>query len=266
MASSSWTLGFAVTIAVLAVLVHQLGMFDRPPFHDAPLPNLFAVVGTCQDANFGQHIPRLLNTTLLFVTDELANGKERLVMAAKSYNNVPATTKRLSVGLYIDNPHDTPNPRWAIGWALQAESLEALQKEVAAATVEKKKKVEEKECGALRAVQVPAGDGYRQARIPWRTFLTPMIAPLLHWGRGFADIKGGHDTAIAMEVYVTSHHDDGEDEQEKFEYIDYVVLAEVEVNKRIIKDAFPTVQEESQQEDTTSWEKQTPAEEIIMNE
>lgn len=255
---ASWRLSWTVVIVVLAVLVHQLGVFDRPPFHDAPVPNLYLVVATCRDGNFGKHIERLLTNTLAFASDKVSNGKERLETAAQSYNDVPATAKRLSVGLYFDNPSKVSNPRWAVGWALQAESLDDLKKEVADAAANQKE--DKNECGSLRAVQVPAGVR-RQARIPWRNALTPMIAPLLHWGRGFANVKEDDNAAYAMEVYVASFH--GDNEKEKHEFIDYVVLADDA--ERIITAVFPTTGDTQQQEDARN-RKEIPTEEAMVDE
>ena len=58
----------------------------------------------------------------------------------------------------------------------------------------------------IQAVRLGPGP-ILKATIPWRSFFTPMIAPMLHWGRGMEDAKqyptnNGRDgePQVALEV------------------------------------------------------------------
>jgi hypothetical protein len=126
----------------------------------------------------------------------------------------------VSVGLFFDDPKKSAGPpRWAAGWLVEASSFEQIQE-----LVDDVKKASGLE-GPIRAVRI-SKDNILKAEIPWRTRLTPMIAPMLHWDRGFRVLQEEYESKkkseynpIALEVYVR-----GATGGSCFDRIDYVVL------------------------------------------
>lgn len=211
-------------VAVVAFVTYQLGILERPPFvyQEAFLngKELLAIVATTRERNIGQHVERLVQGTKKGV-ESLENSSAILKAAAKEYGPDDAFPL-VSIGLYFDDPYENENPRWAIGWAVQGRSFEGLQ--ALLPQIQKASGLDD----PIKVVRIGGvGVGSFVARIPWRNMLTPMIAPMLHWGRGFQAYYNHAETnglseqqispPIALEVYVCEEND-------AKAFIDYVVL------------------------------------------
>lgn len=210
---------FTTTILiVVAAALYQVGLFDRPAFLEATLePRLHVLLASTTTKDIAGSVERLLKGTRDAIE---AVAPERLAPAAAAYG-APEGAGALSVGLYFDNPSKVENPRWGLGWAIEADDAEVL------ATIHSRVSDASKLEEPIRLVTFGGGSTIISGRIPWRTMLTPAIAPLLHWGRAFkayqdAGYKSnsgrqGEEGSIACEVYVTGPGD-------SMEYIDYVLL------------------------------------------
>lgn len=168
------------SLAFVGFLLYKSGLLDWPSFEEAELPPFTALVATRRTKDFGKEIPSLLESTK--PTNE-------------AHYDTTYTGDKVSVGLYIDDPSQADEPRWALGWVVQKETP-----------------VPSKE---LRLVHWKGGSVLK-ARIPWRHSWTPMVAPLLHWKRGFESFVSGGDQgpAIALEVYA---HEAG--------WLEYIILS-----------------------------------------
>jgi len=202
-------------------LLRQAGCFDRPPLEEVTLDGpfyLFLAASTSKD--IGGNVMRLLEGTKAAVSKVAS--PEELAMPAQVYGS-PKGAEALSVGLYIDNPMKDDEPRWGLGWAIQAESDEQAR--------HLKEKVEGFNTlpEEIRLVKLEAGIKVLRGRIPWRSVITPAVGPYLHWGRyyeiyhkndEYSSDNGrpdGHEGSLALEVYVTGPND-------SMEYIDYIIL------------------------------------------
>ena len=211
----------AAVACTLAVCAFFLGIFDRPTFefHDSLVGGreLYAIVAASTDKNFGQNIFRLFNGTLTGI-NAFRDGPAMLQSAAELYGS-PEGADKLAVGLYFDDTARSGSPRWAIGWAVEA-NFGAVKR--AAKTAQKESGLKE----PLRAVRI-SKDNILKAKIPWRTPVTPAIAPMLHWGRGKKAYKEGgytsssgrtgEDGFVCLELYVTGANDTAA-------YLDYALL------------------------------------------
>lgn len=202
-------------VAILAIAAYFLGIFDRPAFEHQPTLSptpLFALMTTSTEKNIGSHIQKMLKDTKSSI-QALPGGTEQMFNAAQLYGT-PAHA--VALGLYFDDPGKVDAPRWAVGFAVEAKTFEDLQVMARSSSAY-----------PIQAVRIPTGP-ILKASIPWRTALTPMIAPMLHWKRAFDLYKskglssfnhrGGdedEDAAIALEIYV---------DEKRNRRIDYVVL------------------------------------------
>lgn len=111
-------------------------------------------------------------------------------------------------GLYFDDPVKVDSPRWAAGFAIQADSFEQIQKIVSG--VQEKSGLSE----VIKAVRIGNGSNILKASIPYHNSITPMVAPMIQWKRAYnAYDKGGYKSfngrpkddcpAPALEVYYT---------------------------------------------------------------
>ena len=130
-------------------------------------------------------------------------------------------------------------PRWCIGWMVYGsdEDIEKLRSAVDAFYEGEEQ---------IRKVRIGLQYPGLRARIPWRTMLTPMIAPMIHWNRAYKYLaEGGYkaiskehgesvDSCVFSEIYVTS-----EDDKSHY-YIDYIALLGDTTN--IWEDSFPNSQ------------------------
>ena len=242
-------------IAFVGVLINQLGILEKPDFvysdHILDIDNegdakkqFYMILATTTTSNIGGNVGRLLQGTNDALEKSNRND-EALLAAAKRYpgaSDVGAI--KLSIGLYIDDPSTVDNPRWGIGWAVALSSEEDAQN----LQIQLQNLYEYDE--PIRVIRLQTNPApILRARIPWKNMFTPMIAPMLHWGRAFQQYENdGYQTkyedhkedgassccggAIAMEVYVTGHND-------SMEYIDYVVLMGDDTS-RYIDEMFPT--------------------------
>jgi hypothetical protein len=213
------TLFTTAVVIVIAAALYQLGLFDWPAFEESTLePQLHVLLASTNNKDIAGSVERLLDGTRKAI-EEVA--KDRLAPAAAAYG-APAGAEALSVGLYFDNPSAIEHPRWGLGWAIQVDNDPKLLQEIhdkvsQASTLDE----------PIRLVTLGGGSKMLTARIPWRTMLTPAVAPMLHWGRGFkAYHKGGYESNsgrdgdegfLSCEVYVTGPND-------SMEYIDYNLL------------------------------------------
>lgn len=204
-------------VCLVAVAAYFVGIFDRPPFeyNDTLSPNdeVYAIVAVTTQKDISKNVQRLL------MGAKLAVPADRNAAAAAAYD--PEATK-MGVGLWFDDPKKHENPRWAMGWAVAAPDF-ATVKNMALEGQEASGLPEELK--AVRLGQSPV----LKARIPWKSFFTPMIAPMLHWDRAFSAYQKGHYTAtagpgrgekegpLALELYLQG-------EGSKNLYIDYAVL------------------------------------------
>jgi hypothetical protein len=213
----------SIAVALFAIGGYRIGLFDRPEFefHNSivgPDKTFYVVIATSTSKNIGGNVNRLLTGTKKPV-DGIEKFNDHLSQAAKDYG-APDEADSVAVGLYFDDPSKAYAPRWGIGWAVSAPRDEDL---VAFWSHIRMHFVGDEE---IRLVRIGPGP-ILKARIPYRTVLTPMIGPLLHWTRGFQtfaqggyDATNGRDTnlaAVACEVYVSCRNDN-------MKYIDYIVL------------------------------------------
>lgn len=211
-------------VAIVAFITYQLGVLESPPFvyNDTFLGGreLLAIVATTRERNIGQHVERLVVGSKKGI-EVLEGGTGMLKAAAKLYD-VDDKAPAVSTGVYFDDPFEVEYPRWAIGWAVEGPSFEKLQAMLP--EIQEASELSD----PIKVIRIGGvGTETFTARIPWRNIFTPMIAPMLHWGRGFQiyqeyiEIHKELDKgvpAIALEVYVYS-----ENENTK-EFIDYTVL------------------------------------------
>jgi len=214
---------FAVTVAIFAVVAFFGGFFDRPSFDysdrllvSTDATELYALVAPLTEKNYGHHVERIMTGTLDAITSSVNYGDELLKAAAVTYG-APKGTEKVSVGMYFDNPSKTDNPRWAMGWVLDPQAVggvEALLPMVESSSLKE----------PLRLVRLSHGPVLK-AKIPWRSFVTPMLAPMVHWnrayavykeqenykassGRGSDDEGAASDGTVAVEFYVDTKDPD----------------------------------------------------------
>jgi hypothetical protein len=231
-------LGFAIIVVLLGVAIYQLGVFERPTFeyHESLLDQekgheLYAIMATTTEKNIGQHVMRLVNGTFEGI-NSTSTGPTYLKSAAELYG-APEGAEKLGVGLYFEDPATSEAPRWAFGWVVATKNFGEAKH--LAEEAKKASGLDE----PIRAVRI-GKDNVLKAKIPWHNPWTPMIAPMLHWGRAFKEYeKGGYrstsgrqgeDGSIACDIYVTGPRD-------SYQYIDYVVL--MGDTKHTWDDAFP---------------------------
>lgn len=204
-------------VCLVAVAAYFVGIFDRPPFEysDTLSPNgeVYAIVAVTTQKDISKHVQRLM------MGAKLAVPADRNAAAAAAYD--PEATK-MAVGLWFDDPKKHENPRWAMGWAVASPDFATVQN---MALEGQEASGLSEELKAVRLGQSPV----LKARIPWKSFFTPMIAPMLHWDRAFSAYQKGHYTAtagpgrgekegpLALELYLQG-------EGSKNLYIDYAVL------------------------------------------
>jgi hypothetical protein len=251
--------GMAALLAGLAA--YYLGLADRPPFVATTAPDLVAIVALSDDKDYGANIMRLLEGTIKGIrsatataTDTDPSHNKRALMGAASRYGSPLGAEYLSVGLYVDDPRAVPNPRWAIGYAVdvsydQARAMAAEIGHVDGGSIK----------NVVRAVRVSLASTL-SARVPWRTVFTPMIGPRLHWPRGMDLFRSeGHvatcgrhadgGCAIAMEAYVTGP-------KGSREWIDYTVV--MGDTTRTYDDLYPDPATEIQRQQEVQQKAQQP--------
>ena len=198
----------------------QVGFFDKPPLEEKVLDGtLYFFLAATTSKDIGGNVMRLLKGSNEAVSQVAS--PEQLAMPAQVYGS-PKGSESLSAGLYIDDPMTDDHPRWGLGFAIQAESdqeaKDLLTKVQAASALEE----------PMRLVKIPDGFKILRGRIPWRSVVTPVVAPFLHWKRYYDIYKEGgyssdngraddHEGSVALEVYVTGPND-------SFMYIDYIIL------------------------------------------
>jgi len=228
-------------MAIFAFLAYQVGLLEYPPFvlqREIVLAHqeILAIMATSKERINGKNVEKLFNASKKAV--ETLQDHEDVLNAGAKFYEVGNLTSSLQVGLYFDDPHETENPRWAMGWVVKGRSLHSLNSKM-----HKMQKASglSSESNPIRVVRF-GGQGVNvlSARIPWRNKFTPMIAPMLHWGRGFRkyeEYKKKHPDvkedarAIALEVYVSDY------DKNKYKYIEYSVLFGGVTHTW--KDAFP---------------------------
>jgi hypothetical protein len=208
-----------VLVAVTAVLF-QLGLFDWPSLQAVVLEDTFYfLVASSTSKDIGSNIGRLQKGTKeairsLLTDDELA--------APAALYGAPQGAQSLSAGFYWDNPKETEHPRWGSGWAVPASSMKDAQrllKKVAAASTLPE---------PIRLVKIGgSAQEVLRGRIPWRISMTPVIAPMMHWGRYFKIYQDGdyfsysgregEEGSVACEIYVTGAND-------SMQLIDYIII------------------------------------------
>jgi len=204
-------------VCLVAVAAYFVGIFDRPPFEYSetlsPNGEVYAIVAVTTQKDISKHVQRLM------MGSKLAVPADRNAAAAAAYD--PEATK-MGIGLWFDDPKRHENPRWAMGWAVAAPDFTTVQN---MAREGQEASGLPEELKAVRLGQSPV----LKARIPWKSFFTPMIAPMLHWDRAFRAYKKGQYTAtagpgrgekegpLALEIYLQG---DGS----KNRFIDYAVL------------------------------------------
>ncbi|GKY99589.1 hypothetical protein MPSEU_000913200 [Mayamaea pseudoterrestris] len=200
-----------IIVGLLAVLFFFVGIFDRPSFeyHDSILTasqgDLIAIVATSKDPRIANKITSALGAAEAAILTS-PDGARFMKEAAQYYGQ---QGEKVAVGMYFDDPTETSNPHWSAGWLIQADFKQArlIAAQGSAAGV-----------GAtIKAIRIPNSQVLK-ASIPWRSFITPMIAPMLHWSRGFAQYEKdqGKVATLALEIYSL-------DENGKYKAVDYIV-------------------------------------------
>lgn len=224
-----WLLYSAIAAALLGGGAFQLGVFDRPVFTfrlsvlmKDQKEDIYAIMALTTTPDIGGNIGRMLHS----VKDPLEKDRtaqDVMKDAARRYG-APSDCIAIAVGLYFDDPSAVPDPKWGVGWAVSTSNFEDV--EPIRRLVEDRYKGSE----AIRAVRLGLKGPGLMGRIPWRTMLTPMIAPMIHWRRAMLQVERdghevsaqgrgtGNEASIACEIYVTN-----EDDTKQY-YIDYIVL------------------------------------------
>ena len=212
-------------LVALGGLSYWLGLWDRLHFkvHESLLPEkkeLIVLVAKCTEHGIGKHVMRLVTGSKKAIDAAHPNSSQMLMDAAAAYG-CPAGSEALSVGLYFNDPYKEPGPRWAIGWAVATKGFEEAKAMAKKANAVGDLKEE------IVAVRLGGADQpILKGRLPWRNFLTPMIAPYFVWTKLMnAYSKGGYksfgnndeEAEVAMEAYVMGP-------KERAEWIDYIVL------------------------------------------
>jgi hypothetical protein len=218
----------SIALALAGAALHYLGVLDRPPFVATTFPDLVAIVAVSDAKDVGGNIMRLLEGTVKGIHAEGGSANKMALKSAAARYGSPAGAQYVSVGLYLDDPSAADRPRWAVGCAIDVPSFEKARSIADAIS-----SVDGAE--PVRAVRVPLTTTL-SARVPWRSLFTPMIAPALHWKRGFAVYKGAEgmsapcgprhavaggsdgDCPVALEAYVTGLNGSRE-------WIDYTIVA-----------------------------------------
>ena len=253
--------------AGIAVLVYQLGLFDRPPFlyYDSLLGNesdvvsddqrqnkkdryLYGIVALSSKKNIGSAIKFIFTSIDDGMKECTKNAEELMQAAGKLYNGSTPTSENatnessateqsvLAIGLYFNNPSTAQVPKWAAGWAIEAESFEVVQ-DIAKQIQECLDKKETSEVGESEPLQIRAVRmggpkcAILKGQIPSHNRFTPMLAPMIQWTRAFKTYTQAKYTAntgrpmnehdegpIALEVYSMAGNKICEG------HIDYVVL------------------------------------------
>ena len=229
----------------LGGLAYAVGLFDRPKFAYreyllSSKRELFVLAAPCQEPSFPKHVPRLIRGTL--DTIQTLEDSTKLLAKGAALYDVPEGAEKLCVGLYFDDPWTTNTPRWTIGWVLGCKDFETAQALAVEANMNKPAKLKER----ITAIRVGPCGGVG-GRIKWRTPVTPMVMPMIMWGRAYAAYeKGGYKSnngregdegSVACEVYVTGPKDSSC-------YIDYIVLSGNTQNTW--DDAFPMEKKEAE--------------------
>lgn len=224
----SLSLWIPLLVAVLAVAAYVLGLADWPPFVATSGPNYYAIVAVTDDKDIGGNIMRLLEGTAQAIRQQQQqqSAESNLLQRAAVKYGAPENADLVSLGLFLDNPA-VAKPRWAAGYLIDVDSWEGAQ--AVAANLPSLSSLPE----PVRAVRI-VQSSVLQARIPWRTALTPMIAPHLHWKRAVHAYRtgGGHSAecgrhtatfdasmpcTYGIEVYVTGP-------QGSRAWIDYILV------------------------------------------
>ena len=239
----------AVGLIVGAAASYMLGLWDRLKYSTGILLEAggeentkrewFAVVAKCTEKNVGKHVMRLIDGTRKGI-ESLSDGSELLQEGCKAYlwnDSKEEMPDSLCIGLFFDDPSKVENPRWAIGWAVRGTSditLEHMQVKLQE-QVQKNSGLNKDE-NEIRVIRLAGETPIFRGKVPWRTTITPALAPMLHWKRTHEEFhKGGYkcdseEGPVAMEIYVM---------KKKWfsSYIDYIVT--FGDNSSIWKDTFP---------------------------
>ena len=251
----------ALGVGIVGVTSYLLGFWDRPTFSTSQLlldeetsskneknksnQDWFAIVALCRDKNIGKHVMKLIQGTKQGI-ESLPNGAQLLREGSMAYlvgqQGDPPVPNSLCIGFFFDDPSQVDQPRWAMGWAIrggpndsnESYSLKELQSLV--------QEYVQPNSGLgldhdIRVLRLSGETPIFRGNVPWRSYWTPMIAPLLHWKRAFHEfVQTGYTCSslegpICMEIYVMN-------EQRWFtSYIDYIIA--YGDNSIIWQDAFP---------------------------
>jgi hypothetical protein len=246
--------GVPITLSIAVALFtftasYLAGLWDRPSFEyaDSLLSSnqeWTLVVATSRNNTIGPDIMRLLNSTRTAIKEVLPQGADLLKQGAQKYYSNQSSeddeVKDLAIGLFWDNPKTTLHPRWAAGWAVDGVKMRKIQGQLKAM----QSAADLKDNESLRVVRIGKDAKILKARVPWRHSLTPVLAPMMHWKRGFAKYEkeyckdkesdeskeSGPDSPVAMEVY-------GMNVPGTYDHIDMVVLMG-DVTKQLWDDAW----------------------------
>jgi hypothetical protein len=227
----------AVAVVLGGLFAFLTGLFDRPKFVYREFlleskKELYVLMAPCKENGFAKHMPRICQGTLDAV--QALKGSTKLLADGAALYGSPKGAERLFIGLFFDDPWLTNTPRWAIGWVVDVKDFAEAKTLAEEANKTKPAKLTE----PIVAVRVGPGPGIA-GRLPWRTMLTPRMAPMVQWARAFAAYrKGGYKShgregeegSVACEVYVTGPND-------SYEYIDYIVL--MGDTRNVWDDTFP---------------------------
>jgi hypothetical protein len=202
-------------LIVAGFAAYQLGIFDRPPFrfyenlvNNKDQSYLIALLAFSTEKKIGKHICRLMNGVNNGILKSSTKSQAMLTTARRLYTSSDSEDGSVGVGLYFDDPTKSDNPRWAAGFAIQADSFDEVQKLVS--TVQENSGLSE----VIKAVRIGKGSNILKANIPYHNSMTPMIAPMIQWKRAYETYdKGGYKSfnnrpkddcpAPALEVYFT---------------------------------------------------------------
>ena len=223
--SSKMLLGMGSSLVALGGLSYWLGFWDRLHFkvHESLLPEkkeLIVLVTKCTEREIRKHIMRLVTGSKNAIDAAHPNSSQMLMDAAAAYG-CPAGSEALCLSLYLTDPTKAPGRRWAIGWAVATKDFEEAKDMAKKANAVGELKEE------IVAVRLGGADQpILKGRLPWRTFLTPWIAPYFVWTKLMnAYSKGGYksfgnndeETDVGMEAYVRGP-------KKRAEWIDYIVI------------------------------------------
>lgn len=233
-------------LAASAAAAYFVGAFDEVEFEEQTrltrnstgTLQFMAIMATSTNKNISGLMDTLSKASKEGIM-AMPNGELMMQQAAKIYGT-PEGCNGCQVAIYIDDPQSTKEPRWAVGWAIAANTFREMNTLID--NVQEASGLDRKTT-PIRAVRLE-GPRSLKATVPFRNKLTPTIGAFLHWKAGFekymaldcqADCgrKSEEDGSVAVEIFVTKSPG------ETIAWIDYILM--YGNTATLWDDAFPEI-------------------------